>query len=1049
MLTGDNSPLPSAPVARVPSVDLERAVAGLDNEPGFVDLRDQDTLPLAQANIRVKGRAGSQFVLQVNGAAVSDRLVGKRVVIKDRQLEAWEFIGVELRPGANTLTLLQRDGFGNERGRQTITVVAPGKLGRLRLRLPADDARADGVTPVVVSVELTDAQGVPVTARTPVTIESSNGRWNVADLNPKEDGIQQFIENGRAQFELWPPDVPGDATIVVSSGALEDRGVVSFLPELRPLLAVGVVEGRIHFRSLDLANLQVARQDDGFEEELRAWSFDGGSGHTQGGARGAFFLKGKIKGDYLLTMAYDSDKDTKERLFRDIQPDEFYPVYGDSSVRGFDAQSTSRLYVRVDKKKCYALYGDFTTGSTHEARGLGNYSRSLTGAKTHLENRWLNLNAWATRDSTTQKIEEFRADGTSGPYFLSKQDWLENSEKVELIVRDRNQTAVILSVTPLSRFADYEFEPFSGRLLFRAPVPSLDANLNPVYIRVTFEVDQGGDKFWVYGADGQVRVHPRWEIGGATVFDENPENRYELHSVNTTVKLTDKTFLIGEVARSESDERGQGDAGRVELRHTSEWTDLRAYYANVQTNFDNSASVITAGREEAGLKVAQRLSKRDRVLAHGIYTKDRTDESERKGILASLEHTFDTKIRAEVGGRYSRDDDEAVDEIVSVRGKLTTPLPYAPNASVYGEYENDLNDTDRRVIAAGVDYQLADRSRFYARHEFISSLGSAFELNGTDEKNTTVVGVETAYMKDGNLFNEYRLRDGITGREGEAAIGLRNNWAVAEGVRLSGTYERVAPIAGTNETERATAITGGLEYTRHPDWRGTARLEFRDAETNDRYLSTLGYARKLNREWTGLAKAIVLYTDSETDTTGDLFQSRLQLGAAYRPVWTDKWNALAKYEYKYEDDETTRGDEFERNVHIISIHANWQCTAKLVLSTRYAGKLVFENDSYGEADSITHLVSGRVSYDVWKRLNVAVNWSALIDHKSGAVQYGVGPEVGYLVGDNVWVGVGYNLLGFHDKDLSEGNYTDHGVFIALRMQFDEHLLDGLKRGGRQ
>ena len=67
------------------------------------------------------------------------------------------------------------------------------------------------------------------------------------------------------------------------------------------------------------------------------------------------FLKGKVRGDYLLTLGYDSDKDTQTRLFRDIQPDQFYPVYGDSAVRGFDAQSTSRLYVRIDKGRSWLL----------------------------------------------------------------------------------------------------------------------------------------------------------------------------------------------------------------------------------------------------------------------------------------------------------------------------------------------------------------------------------------------------------------------------------------------------------------------------------------------------------------------------------------------------------------------------------------------------------------------------------------------------------------------------------------------------------------------
>ena len=61
------------------------------------------------------------------------------------------------------------------------------------------------------------------------------------------------------------------------------------------------------------------------------------------------------------------------------------------------------------------------------------------------------------------------------------------------------------------------------------------------------------------------------------------------------------------------------------------------------------------------------------------------------------------------------------------------------------------------------------------------------------------------------------------------------------------------------------------------------------------------------------------------------------------------------------------------------------------------------------------------------------------------IQYALGPEVGYLVGDNVLLGIGYNITGFHDQDLSESSYTEHGVFIAMRVQFDEHILDGFSK----
>ena len=84
-------------------------------------------------------------------------------------------------------------------------------------------------------------------------------------------------------------------------------------------------------------------------------------------------------------------------------------------------------------------------------------------------------------------------------------------------------------------------------------------------------------------------------------------------------------------------------------------------------------------------------------------------------------------------------------------------VPMLRNASVYGEYENDVVKTGNRMIAVGADYQLGNKSRFYARHEFISALGGPFELNSMHSTHH-VAGLETDYMKDGQLFNEYRAR---------------------------------------------------------------------------------------------------------------------------------------------------------------------------------------------------------------------------------------------------------------------------------------------------
>jgi hypothetical protein len=316
----------------------------------------------------------------------------------------------------------------------------------------------------------------------------------------------------------------------------------TFLPYLRPLIASGLVEGTIQLHRLDTKSLTPTREQDGFEKELRA--FADHDGKVQTGGRAALFLKGKIKGSYLLTIGYDSDKDHKDHLLRDIQPDIFYPVYGDASISGFDVQSASPLYVRVDKNRSYFLVGDFSTQTPetpnsasadplHQSafvetlpsppkKVLGAYSRTLNGFKEHYDGNRAQINVYGTQDDSNQVVEEIPALGLSGPYFTSRGNLIRNSEKVELITRDRNQPSVIIKAVPQARFSDYAFEPFTGRILFSAPVASLDEKLNPVFIRITFEVAQGGESFWVVGADGQYRLTNRLAIGGSAVRDDNP-----------------------------------------------------------------------------------------------------------------------------------------------------------------------------------------------------------------------------------------------------------------------------------------------------------------------------------------------------------------------------------------------------------------------------------------------------------------------------------------------------------------------------------------------
>ncbi|MDQ7989684.1 MAG: SdrD B-like domain-containing protein [Candidatus Dactylopiibacterium sp.] len=1053
-LPGMNAPAPAFAASAAPArpatavVSLPEAVAGVDNSVGFVDPADRRVLAAPQATLRIKGPMGSRLQLRVGDEVVPATRIGLLIEQPERHLQAVEYIGVPLRTGENRVAAEQLGSDGSVLARRVLTLIAPGELERIVIE-PVAAALADGIDSARVVVRLEDGQGTPVLARTPLTLETSQGEWQVADLNPLEPGVQVFVEGGRGEFVLRSPQAPGDAQIRATAGMRSKDAVVSFLPPLRELLASGLVEGVLSLRKLGSGALQRTRDNDGFEQEIQRFSQT--NGDTTAAARAALFLKGKVKGEYLLTLGYDSDKDTKARLFRDIEPDRFYPVYGDASVKGFDAQTTGHLYVRVDKGKSWLLYGDLLTSNStlDPARNLAAYNRALNGLRHHYEQGRVTADTFLARQSSRQRVQEIPANGTSGPFAIGSGNLVVNSERVEVVTRDRRQQSQVLRVTPLARFSDYTLEPFSGSLLLRAPVPSVDADLNDNFIRITYEVDDGGAAFWVGGTDLRVKLvdNDRFKVqaGAVAVEDRDPLDRNTLRGVNLSAKSGDVT-MIAEAARSDYATVGSGRAERFEVRKETGPLQGRVYAGRSDAGFKNPSSILSQGRAEHGGKLSYGLDDRTRLIADVLATRDDSRGTERKEWLAGIERSFDNQFKLEFAARQYKEESATREippqEATSVRTRLTTPVPGVPEATVFGEVEQAVDGSNRRMLAAGGDYRIADRTRLYGRYEFVSELASYVDAD-TRQRNTAVFGLDTQYMPDARAFSEYRARDAFTGREAEAAMGLRNQWRVAEGVALHTSFERVQALQGADSTRRAesTALTGAVEYTRHADWKATARMEWRGGPGSESFLNTLGYAHKLNEEWTFLARNIFNRIDNKTPDSGDRRQERFQAGFAYRDLATNVWNALGRYEFKFESD-STPGSDYRRNVHIVSTHANVQLSRDVIVNGRYAAKLAREHSLGLTSQSRTHLVSARATYDLSERWDTSVIASRLWSPGSGAAQYGLGAEVGYLVMENLWLSVGYNVTGYRERDLvSEDRETARGVYLRLRFKFDEKMFE--------
>jgi hypothetical protein len=357
---------------------------------------------------------------------------------------------------------------------------------------------------------------------------------------------------------------------------------------------------------------------------------------------------------------------------------------------------------------------------------------------------------------------------------------------------------------------------------------------------------------------------------------------------------------------------------------------------------------------------------------------------------------------------------------------------------------------DRHRVEVGASYQLAERTRLYLRGESQTGLSSQYALDSAAHSNAIALGIDGSYMEGGNVFSEYRLRDASDGRASQVATGVRNVWHVREGLALTTGLERLKILDGTGQNATAAAL--GADYTASEWWKASGRLEWRRLDavstsvTQDSWLSTVTVVRKLDRDWTALARNYYLSTDNH-GARPDGWQDRFQIGFAYRPVDHNRLDVLGKVEYKTEDN--INATDEARRVHVGALQANFHPSRVWWTSARVAAKDVrerFPNTQGGGDDRYqAWLLGGRLVYDLTEDWDLGLQASVMhgkADGQTGAsLQKSIGVEAGYLVKTNLWLSAGFNWAGFSDRDLSS-DYTARGVYLRLRYKFDADLWAG-------
>jgi hypothetical protein len=395
--------------------------------------------------------------------------------------------------GRHTLEIQGIGPFGNARFKQAHTVVRTGQIAAIRL-LSAKGNVADGKTPVTLSLQLLDDHGQPIDAPAELEIRDGNlkpcqaGGDALTREKPEAKKTVHVDADGRVSFA--PVTTSGRYRVSLGYNDATVDADVYVKPFLRDWIIVGLAEGSAGYHTVsgNMESLDDADIKDNFYKDGRM----------------AFFAKGKVRGRWLLTLAYDSEKDKDDpdnTLFQTIDPEAYYTLYGDATTQQYDAASIRKLYIKLEREQFYLLFGDYDTGLT--VTELSKYSRTLNGLKAEFAGQAVSFSGFATDTRQAFVRDEIRGDGTSGLYRLTRRNILINSEKITLETRDRFKSEVILSSQSLSRYVDYTIDYDAGTLFsnrrwpagMTASIPSISSwNMNPTTGRISPLPTAGGDR---------------------------------------------------------------------------------------------------------------------------------------------------------------------------------------------------------------------------------------------------------------------------------------------------------------------------------------------------------------------------------------------------------------------------------------------------------------------------------------------------------------------------------------------------------------------------
>lgn len=1010
--------------------------------------------PIPSTHILIKHAPGQRPELRVNGKDVGALNFDTTWTNPARTAALSHWRGVDLIDGDNVVSVRLLDR--NKRVAGTSQHIIHYSTAPITVELVPERSTliADGRTVSKLAVRLRDKDGFPVRAGIGghYSLEAPYRPYRSMDedvrraLNiiPDERPVYRVGDDGIAYLNIEPTNESGEIVAALSLDETIEREIRTWIATpARDWILVGLAEGTLAHRQLsDHVEQLPPGMSDGYDADGRV----------------AFFARGRIRGKWLLTLAYDSKRKTGEAsdsLRQQIDPDEYYSVYADASEQRTHAPSAGKLYVRLERETFFAVLGDYETGLT--ITELARYNRSLHGVKSGYRGKNVSYSVFGAHTDNQFVKDEIRGDGTSGLYTLSARELVTNSEKITLETRDRFHPERVIRAQHLTRYIDYSIDYRAGTVFFKQPVPTRDFDFNPVFIVVDYESGGSGNNDIVAG--GRVAAHVldnRLEAGVSGIYEEATGNQADLQAVDITYRPDIHTTIRAEAAHSGKEATGgreHGTAYLVEAERSDGKLDARAYFRRQSESFGvGQQRGSESGTEKFGAELEYALDEKWRLDLEAFRQRGLETERYREVLEARADYRLE-RGNVYSGLRWARDAGDGEDPDLSVNALAggsrsvfsdRVLLRLSSEISVAGR--NDNPDYPTRVLG-GADYRFSDALTFFAEHE----LTSGAERDTHD----TRIGTRTTPWRGAQATSSIGRAISDSGERIFSNSGFVQRWQLNERWSVDASIDRsttisennyiplninVPPASGIlNEDADYSALSAGVNY-RLDKLLAFSRWELRLSDLNDRASIGLGMYRELTD---GVAYSGNIDTYIETRANGERdVDGELSLGLAWRPALS-RWLVLNRGDFSYERRDRI-AESNKTYKFVANTHAQYQWREHTSIAGRLGAKIAHDVFETVEATALTTLAGVEMRHDLCARFDIGIHGDVLRSWKTGTTDYSIGTSVGFSPVDNAWIVAGYNVAGFADEDFRAGQYLQRGPFVSLRLKFDQNSAQALR-----